>query len=153
MSNAGRRAKRPIAIKVTWAVGGRGQSRVGMTCDNLAFALPPPPMPIWASVDLPLLALPFDTKGIHLSIHPSLRLCLFIHASIRPSILHPSCRSINTSVHLSVNSSINHPSFHPACLSVHPPSIHASVCPFFILNPSIHLQNKTGVSDGWLVYI
>lgn len=106
-----------------------------------------------AFVDLPPLALPFDTKGIHLSVHPSLRLCLFIHASTRPSILHPSCRSINTSIRLSVNSSINHPSFHPASLCVHPPSIRASVCPSFILNPSIHLQNKTGVSDGWLVYI
>lgn len=122
---------------------------MGMTCDNLAFALPPPPMPIWASVDLPLLALPFDTKGIHLSIHPSLRLCLFIHASIRPSILHPSCRSINTSVHLSVNSSINHPSFHPACLC---PSTINPCIRLSILHPqSIHPSAKQDRCFGWLV--
>lgn len=78
------------------------------------------------------------TKGIHLSVHPSLRLCLFIHASTRPSILHPSCRSINTSIRLSVNSSVNHPSFHPASLCVHPPSIRLS-----ILHPqSIHPSAK-----------
>lgn len=132
MSNAGRRAKRPG--------GGKGQSRVGMTCDNLAFALPPPPMPIWASVDLPLLALPFDTRGIHLSIHPSLRLCLFIHASIRPS----TC--------LSIHPSIIHHSIQPVCLSIHHQSVHPSVHSSSSIHPSIRKTRQVFQMVGWFIY-